>query len=90
VHEKLLRINAGLVIRYGMPEADALRTVTINPAISSRIEDRVGSIEVGKDADLVVLDGTWYEPSTRVDMVFVDGVRAYDRSTDDSGSEEEN
>ena len=90
VHEKLLRLNAGLVIRYGMPEAEALRTVTINPAISSRIENRVGSIEVGKDADLVVLDGTWYEPSTRVEMVFVDGVRAYDRSTEVSGSEEEN
>jgi len=82
VHEKLLRLNAALAIRYGMPEEYALRAVTINPAISSRIDDRVGSIEVGKDADLVVLDGVWYEPSTRVDMVFVDGVRAYDRSNE--------
>jgi imidazolonepropionase-like amidohydrolase len=82
VHQKLLRLNAGMAIRYGMPEDYALRTVTMNPAISSRIDDRVGSIEVGKDADLVVLDGVWYEPSTRVDMVFVDGVRAYDRSTE--------
>ncbi len=82
VHQKLLRLNAALAIRYGMPEEHALRTVTINPAISSRIADRVGSIEVGKDADLVVLDGVWYEPSTRVDMVFVDGVKAYDRSTE--------
>jgi imidazolonepropionase-like amidohydrolase len=71
-----------MAIRYGMPEDYALRTVTMNPAISSRIDDRVGSIEVGKDADLVVLDGVWYEPSTRVDMVFVDGVCAYDRSTE--------
>ena len=82
VHQKLLRINAGMVIKYGMPEDEALKTVTINPATSSRIDDRVGSIEVGKDADLVVLDGVWYEPSTRVDMVFVDGVQAYDRSTE--------
>ena len=82
VHQKLLRINAALAIRYGMPEEHALRAVTINPATSSRIDGRVGSIEVGKDADLVVLDGVWYEPSTRVDMVFVDGVRAYDRSTE--------
>ena len=82
VHQKLLRINAGMVIKYGMPEDEALKTVTINPATSSRIDDRVGSIEVGKDADLVVLDGVWYEPSTRVDMVFVDGVQAYNRSTE--------
>ncbi len=84
VHQKLLRLNAALAIRYGMPEEYALRTVTMNPAISSRIDDRVGSIEVGKDADLVVLAGVWYEPSTRVDMVFVDGVRAYDRSNEGS------
>ncbi len=90
VHQKLLRLNAGLAIRYGLPEDYALRTVTMNPAISSRIDDRVGSIEVGKDADLVVLDGTWYEPSTRVDIVFVDGVRAFDRANERSGLEEEN
>jgi len=82
VHQKLLRLNAAMVIKYGMPEEEALKTVTINPAISSRIDDRVGSIEVGKDADLVVLDGVWYEPSTRVEMVFVDGVQAYARSTE--------
>ena len=82
VHQKLLRINAGMVIKYGMPEDEALKTVTLNPATSSRIDDRVGSIEVGKDADLVVLDGVWYEPSTRVDMVFVDGVQAFNRTTE--------
>jgi imidazolonepropionase-like amidohydrolase len=82
VHQKLLRLNAAMAIRYGMPEEYALRAVTINPAISGRIDDRVGSIETGKDADLVVLDGVWYEASTRVDMVFVDGVRAYDRSNE--------
>jgi imidazolonepropionase-like amidohydrolase len=82
VHQKLLRLNAGMVIKYGMPEEDALKAVTINPATSSRVQDRVGSIEVGKDADLVVLDGVWYEPSTRVQMVFVDGVQAYDRSSE--------
>lgn len=80
VHQKLLRINAGMAIKYGIPEDYALKMVTINPAVSSRIDDRVGSIETGKDADLVVYDGTWYEPGSRVEMVFVDGVLAYDRS----------
>ena len=88
VHQRCLRINAGMVIRYGVPEGAALQMVTINPAKSSKIADRVGSIAVGKDADLVVLDGTWYEPSTRVDMVFVDGLLAYDRMKDDKGGTE--
>jgi len=88
VHQRCLRINAGMVIRYGVPEDAALQMVTINPAKSSKIADRVGSIAVGKDADLVVLDGTWYEPSTRVDMVFVDGLLAYDRMQDDKSATE--
>jgi imidazolonepropionase-like amidohydrolase len=88
VHEKLLRINAAMAIRYGVPEDAALRMVTVNPALSSRVQDRVGSIEKGKDADLVVLNGTWYEPKTRVEMVFVDGVLAYHRKTYEKQSEE--
>jgi len=83
VHQKLLRLNAGMAIRYGIPEEEALKCVTINPAVSSRVDDRVGSIERGKDADIVVLDGTWFEPKTRVDMVFIDGVLAYDRANEE-------
>jgi len=63
--------------------------VTINPAVSSKIDDRVGSIAKGKDADLVVLDGTWYEPKTRVTMVFVDGKLAYNRESKKATLEEE-
>jgi imidazolonepropionase-like amidohydrolase len=85
VHQRCQRINAGMAIKYGVPEDAALQMVTINPAVSSKIADRVGSIAVGKDADLVVLNGTWYEPSSRVDLVFVDGVLAYDRMEDDKG-----
>ncbi len=88
VHQRCLRINAAMAIRYGVPEDAALQMVTINPAVSSKIADRVGSIAVGKDADLVVLNGTWYEPSSRVDMVFVDGILAYDRLKDDKGMKE--
>ncbi|MFH1575179.1 MAG: amidohydrolase family protein, partial [Acidobacteriota bacterium] len=88
VHQKTQRINAGMAIRYGVPEEAALRMVTINPAVSSKIERRVGSIEKGKDADLVVLNGTWYEPKTRVEMVFVDGALVYDRKTDETASQE--
>lgn len=83
IHQKILRNNAGMVIRYGVPEEAALQMVTLNPAVSSKVADRIGSLEPGKDADLVVLGGTWYEPRTRVDMVFVDGVLAYDRAREE-------
>jgi imidazolonepropionase-like amidohydrolase len=80
---KWLRFNGGLAMRYGLPETIALAGLTVDAARIARVANRVGSIEVGKDADLVVLDGPWYELLTRVDLVFVDGVVAYDRSRED-------
>ena len=88
-HEKWLRLNAIISIRYGLPEDAALKALTINPAELARISDRVGSIQPGKDADLVVLNGPWFEPKTRVDMVLVDGVRAYDRAKDPKSLQED-
>ena len=82
VGSKWQRGNAGLGIRYGMTEADALAAVTINPAAIAGVEDRVGSLEVGKDADIVVLNGTWYEVSTLVTRVYVEGVLAFDREAE--------
>ncbi len=78
--EKWLRLCAVVSMRYGLPEEAALKALTINPAELAMVSDRVGSIEKGKDADLVVLNGPWYELRSRVDLVFVDGVLAYDRS----------
>ena len=66
-----------------MQENEALKTVTVNPAELAKINDRVGSIEKGKDADLVILNGEWFELKTRIDMVFVDGILAYDRLKSD-------
>jgi imidazolonepropionase-like amidohydrolase len=80
INQKWLRLCAALVIRYGLPEEEALKAITINTAQIARVADRVGSIEVGKDADFVVLNGTWYEPRTRVDMVVGDGNVIYDRA----------
>ena len=48
----------------GMSEEEALKLVTINPAIMLRIDDRVGSIEVGKDADMVILDRNLFDLPT--------------------------
>lgn len=88
VQQKWLRLCASLSMRYGLPEDAALRSITINPAEMAKIDDRVGSIEKGKDADLIVLNGPWYELKTRVDMVFVDGILAYDRMKEEKSFEE--
>ena len=71
---KYLPICAGLAVKAGMDPFHALKAVTINPAKHAGIEDRVGSLEVGKDADIVVMDGSCFEISSRVQHVFIDGV----------------
>lgn len=70
-----LRLCAGMAIANGMPEADALRAVTLNPARHIGVEDRVGSLEPGKDADLVLTDGSLFDLQTRVVETWIDGKR---------------
>ena len=83
IHQKWLRLCAAMAMHYGLPEEEALKTVTINPATIARVGDRIGSIERGKDADFVVLNGPWYEPRSRVDMVFGNGMLIYDRRVEE-------
>ena len=80
INQKWLRLCASLVMRYGIPEEEALKMVTLNAAQIARVGERVGSLEVGKDADLVIFDGAWYEPRSRVDMVFGNGRVIFDRT----------
>ena len=80
INQKWLRLCAALAMRYGIPEEEALKTVTRNAAEIARVGERVGTIEVGKDADFVVFSGAWYEPKSRIDMVVGDGAVVYSRS----------
>ena len=73
IPQEHLALCAGLAAKAGMDPFAAFQAITINPARHLGIEDRVGSIEVGKDADFVVCDGSILESSTRVCMVFVNG-----------------
>lgn len=73
IPQEHLALCAGLAVKAGMDPFAALQAITINAARHLGIEDRVGSIEVGKDADLVVCDGCILESSTKVCMVFVNG-----------------
>ena len=62
-----------MCIKGGLDKGEALKAITINPARIAEIDDRVGSIEVGKDADLSVLDGEFYDVLTKPVLVLIDG-----------------
>ncbi len=66
----------------GLSEEEALRLITINPAIMLRIDDRVGSIEVGKDADLVIYTNHPLSVYSRVEQTLIDGQVYFDREHD--------
>ena len=68
-----LPICAGMAVKHGLPYDEALKAITITPAEILGVEDRVGSIEVGKDADLRILDGDPLELRTKVEVVIIDG-----------------
>lgn len=68
-----LPICAGLAMREGMKEYDAFKALTITPAKILKVDDRVGSLKVGKDADIVVWDGHPFELMGKPYMVFVNG-----------------
>ena len=70
---KYLTINAALAVREGMPEEEALKAITINAAEIIGVADRVGSLEVGKDADIVVFSGHPFDYRTVAELVLVDG-----------------
>jgi imidazolonepropionase-like amidohydrolase len=74
---ELLRLNAALAVRGGMNPNDALQALTISPARALMVADRIGSIEVGKDADLVILSGDPWQVISRIRMVLVNGKVAY-------------
>lgn len=72
-----LPILAALVVREGMEEEEALKAITINAAEILGVADRIGSLEVGKDADVIVLNGYPLDWRTRVELVIVNGEIAY-------------
>lgn len=73
IPQEYLPICAGMAVKAGMDPFKALQAITINPAKHAGIADRVGSLEVGKDADIVITDGCPFEVSTTVECVLIDG-----------------
>ena len=73
IPEEYLPLCAGLAVKSGMDPFDALQAITINPAMHAGVEDRVGSLEAGKDADIVITAGNPFEVSSKPYAVFVNG-----------------
>ncbi|NJN42523.1 MAG: amidohydrolase family protein [Flammeovirgaceae bacterium] len=68
-----LPYHAGFAVTYGMDKEDALKAITIVPAEIFGVNDKLGSIEVGKSATLFICDGDPFETKTQVKEVFIDG-----------------
>ncbi len=82
IPQEELFFQATMAVRYGWTEELALRGITIEPAKALMIADRVGSLEVGKDADIVITTGSIIDPRNYVTQVFIDGRSVYDIKTD--------
>jgi imidazolonepropionase-like amidohydrolase len=84
-----LNIDAAKLMKYGdLTEEEALKTITLNPAWQLGIDSRVGSVDVGKDADLVVWNGHPFSVYSRVETTLIDGEVFFDRQQDLARREE--
>ena len=73
-----LPVCAALAVREGLPEDAALETITINAARIAGIDSRVGSLEVGKDADIAVFYGHPFDFRSRCAMTLINGRIVHD------------
>lgn len=74
--------QAAVAVRHGLPRAEALKAVTLGPAKLLGLDGRLGSIEKGKDATLVILTADPLDAQAWVDLVLVEGRPVYERSKD--------
>lgn len=68
-----LPYHAAIAAGFGLPEAEALKAITLSPAEILGVSDRVGSLQTGKDATLIITTGTPLETTTQVEAAFVQG-----------------
>ena len=69
-----LPFEAGLAVAYGLPWDEAVRAITLSPAEIFGVEDKVGSLAIGMDANLIIADGDPLEVRTRIEKVYIRGI----------------
>lgn len=72
-HERNLPYQAAMAVAYGLSPEEALKAITLYPAQILGVADRVGALEVGKDATLIVTDGDPLDIRTQVEMEYIQG-----------------
>lgn len=82
VPQEELFLQGTVSARYGADALTMVRALTTHPAESFQLGDRVGSLEVGKDADIVLSTGDPLDPRSAVELVLIDGAVQYDRTKD--------
>ena len=75
-----LPLCVGLAVKQGLPVAEGLHALTINAARICRVDDRVGSLRVGKDADIAIFTGNPMEIFTETLYTIIDGKIVYENS----------
>ena len=81
-----LNTEAAKAIKYGgVPPEEAIKFVTLNPAKSLKIDDRVGSLEAGKDADFSIWSGSPLSPYSTCEQTWIEGRKYFDRTADLAG-----
>jgi len=78
---KFITLAAAMAAANGMDKDAALRAITLTPAELLGVADRIGSLQVGKDADLVILNGPPLDIRSRVEMVMIEGKVVFDRKS---------
>ena len=73
-----LMLSASLAARDGMAPEEALKAITINAARCIKLDNRIGSLEIGKDADMVIYPGNPLDYSNKVKMTFINGRLVYE------------
>lgn len=82
-----LPLCAGLAVKQGLPMEEGLKAITINPAKICRTDERVGSLEVGKDADIAVFSGNPMEVFTETLYTIIDGEIVYRKENEEAETE---
>ena len=76
IPQQYLSLSAALAAKAGLPEYEAIKAITINPAKILGLDNRVGSIKVGKDADFVICTKNILDTQNEIQSVYVDGKKA--------------